>query len=176
MAAQLPAAIGREVVGRRAELRLLLGALERGKAVLLLGLPGVSKTTMVRALARHLSHGDDHFVDATGDEQLTAHALVGGFDPPMVLKQGYRPEHFVPGPLTRAMRAGGVLYIEELNRAPSGALNALLTALSDGYVEVPRLGRVQAAPGFTVIGAANPLDDVGTARLSRGLADRFLVI
>jgi MoxR-like ATPase len=176
MAAELPAEIGREVVGRRAELRLLLGALERGKAILLLGLPGVSKTTMVRALARHLSHGDDHFVDATGDEQLTAHALVGGFDPPMVLKHGYRPEHFVPGPLTRAMTAGGVLYIEELNRAPSGALNALLTALSDRYVEVPRLGHVEAKPGFTVVGAANPLDDVGTSRLSRGLADRFLVL
>jgi MoxR-like ATPase len=176
MTVELPAEIGREVVGRRAELRLLLGALERGKAILLLGLPGVSKTTMVRALARHLSHGDDHFVDATGDEQLTAHALVGGFDPPMVLKQGYRPEHFVPGPLTRAMTAGGVLYIEELNRAPSGALNALLTALSDRYVEVPRLGHVEAQPGFTVVGAANPLDDVGTARLSRGLADRFLVL
>jgi Mg-chelatase subunit ChlD len=74
------------------------------------------------------------------------------------------------------MRAGGILYVEELNRAPSGALNALLTALSDRYVEVPRLGRVVAEPGFTVIGAANPLDDVGTARLSRGLADRFLVL
>src|SRR4051812_10125050 len=94
----------------------------------------------------------------------------------MVLKDGYRPEHFVPGPLVRAMRAGGILYVEELNRAPSGALNALLTALSDGYVEVPRLGRVDAAAGFTVIGAANPLDDVGTARLSRGLADRFVVL
>jgi Mg-chelatase subunit ChlD len=93
-----------------------------------------------------------------------------------VLKDGYRPEHFVPGPLVRAMRAGGILYIEELNRAPSGALNALLTALSDRYLEVPRLGRVAADPGFTVIGAANPLDDVGTARLSRGLADRFVVL
>src|SRR6266540_3386764 len=176
MTAPLPGEIGREVVGRRAELRLLLSALDRGKAILLLGLPGVSKTTMVRALARQLGEGDDHFVDATGDEQLTAHALVGGFDPPMVLKDGYRPEHFVPGPLTRAMRAGGVLYIEELNRAPSGALNALLTALSDRYTEVPRLGRIDARPGFTVVGAANPLDDVGTARLSRGLADRFLVL
>jgi MoxR-like ATPase/Mg-chelatase subunit ChlD len=171
-----PSPVGGEVVGRRAELRLLTGALARGKAVLLLGLPGVSKTTIVRALARDLGDGADRFVDATGDEQLTAHALVGTFDPPMVLKDGYRPEHFVAGPLVRAMRAGGILYVEELNRAPSGALNALLTALSDGYVEVPRLGRVAAAPGFTVIGAANPLDDVGTARLSRGLADRFLVI
>jgi MoxR-like ATPase/Mg-chelatase subunit ChlD len=173
---RLPTEVGEEVVGRRSELRLLLAALARGKAVLLLGLPGVSKTTIVRALAHHLGGGPDAFVDATGDEQLTAHALVGTFDPPMVLKDGYRPEHFVAGPLVRAMRAGGILYVEELNRAPSGALNALLTALSDGYVEVPRLGRVDAQPGFTVIGAANPLDDVGTARLSRGLADRFLVL
>jgi MoxR-like ATPase/Mg-chelatase subunit ChlD len=172
----LPELVGGEVVGRRPELRLLLAALARGKAVLLLGLPGVSKTTLVRALAGRLGDGPDAFVDATGDEQLTAHALVGTFDPPMVLRDGYRPEHFVAGPLVRAMRAGGILYVEELNRAPSGALNALLTALSDRYVEVPRLGRVQAQPGFTVIGAANPLDDVGTARLSRGLADRFVVL
>jgi len=160
-------------------MRLLKTALERRKAVLLLGLPGVSKTTIVRALARGVGEdgaSGDRFVDVTGDEQLTAHALVGTFDPPMVLKDGYRPEHFVPGPLVRAMRAGGILYIEELNRAPSGALNALLTALSDRYLEVPRLGRVAADPGFTVIGAANPLDDVGTARLSRGLADRFVVL
>jgi MoxR-like ATPase/Mg-chelatase subunit ChlD len=160
-------------------MRLLQTALERRKAVLLLGLPGVSKTTIVRALALGVGEDGapgDRFVDVTGDEQLTAHALVGTFDPPMVLKDGYRPEHFVPGPLVRAMRAGGILYIEELNRAPSGALNALLTALSDRYLEVPRLGRVAADPGFTVIGAANPLDDVGTARLSRGLADRFVVL
>jgi MoxR-like ATPase len=173
---QVPPQAGGDVVGRRAELRLLLTALSRGKAVLLLGLPGVSKTTLVRALAARVAAGPDGFVDATGDEQLTAHALVGGFDPPMVLKDGYRPEHFVAGPLVQAMRAGGILYVEELNRAPSGALNVLLTALSDRYVEVPRLGRVDAAPGFTVVGAANPLDDVGTARLSRGLADRFVTL
>jgi MoxR-like ATPase len=65
---------------------------------------------------------------------------------------------------------------EEVNRAPSGALNVLITALSERYLEVPRLGRVDARPGFTVVAAANPLDDVGTARLSRGLADRFLIL
>ncbi len=174
--ADLPEDIEREVVGRRAELQLLLGAIRRGKAVLLVGLPGVSKTTMLRALARHLGTEPDRFVDVTGDEQLTAHSLVGTFDPPMVLRNGFRPEYFTPGPLTRAMTAGGILYVEEINRAPSGALNALMTALSEGYLEVPRLGRVEARPGFTVVGALNPLDDVGTARLSRGLADRFIVL
>jgi MoxR-like ATPase/Mg-chelatase subunit ChlD len=176
MGAELPKDIEREVVGRRAELQLLLGAIRRGKAVLLVGLPGVSKTTMLRALARHLGTEPDRFVDVTGDEQLTAHSLVGTFDPPMVLRNGFRPEYFTPGPLTRAMTAGGILYVEEINRAPSGALNVLMTALSEGYLEVPRLGRVEARPGFTVVGALNPLDDVGTARLSRGLADRFIVL
>jgi MoxR-like ATPase/Mg-chelatase subunit ChlD len=176
MGHELPEDVARDVVGRRRELGLLLSAIDHGKAMLLLGLPGVSKTTMVRALAGHLGSEADRFVDVTGDEQLTAHALVGTFDPPMVLKEGYRPDFFLPGPLTRAMTAGGILYLEELNRAPSGALNVLMTALSEGYLEIPRLGRVEAKPGFTVVGAANPLDDVGTARLSRGLADRFLIL
>ncbi len=176
MTVGLPDDITASVVGRRRELRLLLSALERGKAVLLIGLPGVSKTTMVRALADHLGDEPDRFVDVTGDEQLTGHALVGTFDPPMVLKEGYRREHFVPGPLARAMAAGGILYLEEMNRAPSGALNVLMTALSERYLEVPRLGRVDAKPGFTVVGAANPLDDVGTTRLSRGLVDRFVTL
>jgi MoxR-like ATPase/Mg-chelatase subunit ChlD len=176
MTGQLPDDIVSEVVGRRRELRLLLDAVEQRKALLLLGLPGVSKTTIVRAVARHFGGHDTRVFDVTGDEQLTAHALVGGFDPPMVISEGYRPEHFVPGPLAQAMTTGGILYIEELNRAPSGALNALMTALSERHLEVPRLGRIDAAPGFTVIGAANPLDDVGTARLSRGLADRFLIL
>ena len=102
--------------------------------------------------------------------------LVGTFDPSLVLREGYRPEHFWPGPLVRAMRDGGILYIEELNRAPSGALNVLITALSERFVDVAHLGRVGAAPGFMVVGSANPLDDVGTGRLSRGLLDRFLVV
>jgi len=75
MRAELPDDIARAVVGRRAELHLLLGAIRRGKAVLLLGLPGVSKTTMLRALARHLGQEPDRFVDVTGDE---LYATSGG--------------------------------------------------------------------------------------------------
>jgi MoxR-like ATPase/Mg-chelatase subunit ChlD len=172
----LPAALADEVIGRRSELHLLLRAVELRRPVLILGPPGVSKTTMLRALARHLSHDSDAFGWLTGDEQLSAQALVGTFDPSLVLRGGYRPEHFNAGPLVRAMRAGGVLYIEEVNRAPSGALNVLLTALSEGYVEVPRLESVHAEPGFLVVAAANPHDDAGTTRLSRGLMDRFLVL
>jgi MoxR-like ATPase/Mg-chelatase subunit ChlD len=165
------------IVGRARELRVVLAAVTAGKPILLFGLPGVSKTTIVREVAARLglSSGARLFT-ATGDEQLTAFSLVGTFDPALVLHDGFKRDYFVPGPLVEAMAAGGILYVEELNRAPSGVLNVLLTCLSDGYLDVPRYGRVAAQPGFVVVGACNPLDDVGTGRLARGLADRFVVL
>lgn len=164
-----------EVVGRRAEIRLILAALRARRPILMLGLPGVSKSTILRAVSRAVS-GADRLLQVTGDEQMSAFTLVGSFDPAMVMRSGYQPEHFVAGPLVQAMKSGGILYVEEFNRAPSGALNVLMTALADGYLEVPRFGRVEAAPGFTLVGVCNPLDDIGTTRLSRGLADRFVLI
>ena len=169
--------VSERVVGRQREIRVILSALTRGKPLLLFGLPGVSKTTILKEVAAVLSQdGSAHLFTVTGDEQLTAFSLVGSFDPALVLHDGFKPEYFAPGPLVQAMDSGGILYVEELNRAPSGVLNVLLTCLSDGYLDVPRYGRVQARAGFTVVGACNPLDDVGTGRLARGLADRFVTL
>lgn len=167
--------VSSRIVGRRRELRVILSALAQRKPLLLLGLPGVSKTTILTEVAAALSQeGAARLFTVTGDEQLTAFSLVGHFDPALVLREGYKPDYFIPGPLTQAMGSGGIFYMEELNRASSGVLNVLLTCLSDGYLDIPRYGRVGAAPGFTVVGACNPLDDVGTGRLARGLADRFV--
>jgi MoxR-like ATPase/Mg-chelatase subunit ChlD len=165
------------IVGRTRELRVVLAALAADKPILLFGLPGVSKTTIIREMAAVVGRdGAAQLFTVTGDEQLTAFSLVGTFDPALVLRDGFKPEYFTPGPLVRAMEAGGILYVEELNRASSGVLNALLTCLSDGYLDVPRYGRVNSQPGFVVVGACNPLDDVGTGRLARGLADRFVTL
>lgn len=163
------------IVGRKKELAIILSAIHAKMPVLLVGLPGVSKTTILSAISQEL-YGDQRVIQVTGDEQLTAYSLVGSFDPALVIKDGYKPEYFTPGPLTKAMMQGGILYIEEFNRAPSGALNAMMTALSDGYIEIPRYGQIRAASGFTLIGSSNPADDVGTERLSRGLADRFVMV
>jgi MoxR-like ATPase len=175
--AAIYAHVAQRVVGRHQEIKLILAAIAKQKPILLLGLPGVSKTTILKEIAHALSNDRSPLLfSATGDEQLTAFALTGSFDPALVLQDGYKEHYFIPGPLAQAMRAGGILYLEELNRAPSGVLNVLITALSDGYIDVPRLGRIVAQPGFTVVGASNPLDDVGTGRLSHGLLDRFIVL
>jgi MoxR-like ATPase len=158
-----------EVVDRADEAQLLEAALLSGAHVLLEGPPGTGKSTLLRRVAsgRHLP-----FVMVEGNAELTPARLIGHFDPALVLSKGYVPEIFEDGPLLEALRTGGLLYVEELNRIPEETLNVLLTAMSEHEITVPRLGRVAAAPGFSLVAAMNPFDAVGTARVSGALYDR----
>jgi uncharacterized protein with von Willebrand factor type A (vWA) domain len=71
------------------------------------------------------------------------------------------------------MRDGALLYLEEFNRIPEETLNVLITVLAEGEIAVPRLGMVAADAGFRLIGAMNPFDAIGTARVSQAIADRI---
>ncbi|MEI8287073.1 MAG: MoxR family ATPase, partial [Actinomycetes bacterium] len=107
-----------------------------------------------------------------GNAELTPARLVGHFDPARVLSDGYDPSVFVDGPLVTAMRDGSLLYVEEINRIPEETLNVLITVMSEGELNVPRLGRIAASPGFRLVAAMNPFDAVGTARISGAVYDR----
>ncbi|MEQ3552493.1 MoxR family ATPase [Pseudonocardia nematodicida] len=163
-------AISRVVIGRRRELDLVLAAVSAGRDVMLEGPPGVSKSTMLRAIT---GHWGVPFVLVEGNAELTPARLVGHHNPARVLREDYSPENFVPGPLVAAMREGGFLYIEELNRAPEDTLNVLLGAMAEREVTVPRVGAISAAPTFRVLASMNPFDDVGTARISDSVYDRW---
>lgn len=157
------------VVGRGREVELLEAALDAGAHVVLEGPPGTGKSTLLRQVAADRATS---FVLVEGNAELTPARLVGHFDPALVLERGYRPDVFVDGPLLSAMREGGLLYVEELNRVPEETLNVLLTVMSEGDLNVPRLGRVAAAEGFRLVAAMNPYDTVGTARISGAVHDR----
>jgi MoxR-like ATPase len=161
--------LGDAVVGRRREIELLVAALGAGAHVLLEGPPGTGKSTLLRSVA---SVVEVPFTFVEGNAELTPARLAGHFDPALVLTEGYRPEVFVDGPLVEAMRAGGLLYVEEINRIPEETLNLLVTVMSEGDLHVPRLGRVEAAAGFRLVAAMNPFDAVGTARISSAIYDR----
>jgi MoxR-like ATPase len=158
-----------QVVGRRRELELVRAALASGAHILLEGPPGTGKTTVLRQVAQARR---TPFVLVEGNAELTPARLVGSFDPALVLEQGYRPENFTDGPLLAAMRDGGLLYVEELNRVPEETVNVLLTVMSEGEINVPRLGRIAADERFRLVAAMNPYDSVGTSRLSMALYDR----
>lgn len=159
-----------QVIGRERELRLVLAAVACGRDVLLEGPPGTSKSTLLRAIT---AHWGIPLVFVEGNADLTPAKLLGHHDPAEVLREGYRTENFVDGPLLQAMRTGGFLYVEELNRAPEDTVNTMLTALAEREITVARVGSVAALPTFRVIATMNPLDDVGTARLSSSVHDRM---
>lgn len=158
------------VVGREEQVRSVLAVLAAGRDLLLEGPPGTSKSTILRAITGQYGIP---LVFVEGNADLTPQKLIGYHDPAQVLRHGYRPEDFVAGPLPDAMQRGGFLYIEEFNRVPEDTLNALLTAMAERELTVPRVGRIPALDSFRLVAAMNPFDNVGTSRVSVSIYDRL---
>ena len=158
------------MIGRVREAAAAQAVLVGGRHLLLEGPVGSGKTTLALAVCRGLGRGT---VRVDGDDRFTEGRLAGWFDPPLVLARGFCEETFVPGPLVRAMRAGRVLFLNELNRLPEAAQSFLLPALDEGLVQLPHLGQVRAAEGFQVVATQNPAEYVATGQLSEALRDRF---
>ena len=158
------------IVGRENELEKALAAISSGKHLMIEGPVGVGKTILAVAVAKHLGRP---IFRVDGDERYTEQKLSGWFDPAIVLEKGYIEEAFSAGPLTSAMREGGVLFINEMNRMPEGVQNILLPAMDEGLIEIPKVGTVRAKPGFVLIATQNPREFVATTALSEALSDRF---
>ncbi len=160
-----------KVIGRDYDLKKAIAAKLCNKHILIEGTVGVGKTTIGKAIATHFKQP---FFRVDGDDRFTETKLVGFFDPPLVMKEGYNWNSYIAGPLVRAMKKGGILFINELNRMPEGTLNVLLPAMDEKQLILPKLGRVEADSNFLIIATENPAEYIGTTALPEALKDRFI--
>jgi len=162
-----------KIIGRVEELKRIILARSVGKNILLEGKVGVGKTKLAQAVSAYY---DSDFYRVDCSEELLTHNLVGYFDPPLVISKGYLEESYVHGPLTSAMLKGGCLFINEINRMPESTQNALLTALDEHILEIPKLKTITAKDNFFIIATQNPTAHVGVTVLGEAIKDRFVWI
>ena len=140
---------------------MLVALLARGHA-LLEGVPGVAKTTLVKAFATALGCSARRI-------QFTPDLLPADITGTYVLS---------PKDGTFALRAGpvfaNIVLADEINRAPAKTQSALLEAMQERQVTIEG-DRFELPLPFLVLATQNPIDLEGTYPLPEAQIDRFLV-
>src|ERR1051325_9656395 len=148
-AARLRAEVQRRIVGQKRVLDEILMSLIAGGHALLVGVPGLAKTLMVRSLAEavHLDFRRIQFTpdlvpsDITGTEILEEDSVSGA-----------RSFRFVRGPLFAI-----IVLADEINRAPPRTQAALLEAMQEHSVTAS--GDTMRLPEpFFVLATQNPIE------------------
>jgi len=164
-AGRLRAEVQRRIVGQSAVLDEILMSLIAGGHALLVGVPGLAKTLMVRSLAEavHLEFRRIQFTpdlvpsDITGTEILEEDSASGS-----------RSFRFVHGPVF-----ANIVLADEINRAPPRTQAALLEAMQEHSVTAS--GQTMPLPEpFFVLATQNPIEQEGTYPLPEAQLDRFL--
>ncbi len=151
---------GQDTVIEQALITLLAG----GHA-LLIGVPGLAKTSLVETLGAVLGM-DAKRIQFTPD--LMPSDIVGS----EVLEQsetGSRRFRFIQGPVFTQL-----LMADEINRASPKTQSALLQAMQEHHVTVAGERHDLPAP-FHVLATQNPLEQEGTYPLPEAQLDRFLL-
>ncbi|WP_309384420.1 AAA family ATPase [Cerasicoccus frondis] len=141
--------------------RLLIGLLSNGH-VLLEGVPGLAKTTTIKALADCL-HAQFSRIQFTPD--LLPSDVVG-----TIIYNPDKNEYFAKkGPIF-----GNLLLADEINRAPAKVQSALLEAMQERQVTLGDETHRLPDP-FLVLATQNPVEQEGTYPLPEAQLDRFMM-
>ncbi len=156
------AEIGKVLVGQQELIEgLLIGLFTKGH-ILIEGVPGLAKTSAVKALADTVQ-ADFKRIQFTPD--LLPADLIG--------TEVYRPKtgDFVikKGPLFN-----NIILADEINRAPSKVQSALLEAMQERQVTIGDATFKLADP-FLVLATQNPIEQEGTYPLPEAQVDRFML-
>lgn len=140
---------------------LLVSLLAKGH-VLLEGVPGVAKTTLVKAFATALGCSVRRI-------QFTPDLLPADITGTYVLSPKDGTFALRPGPVF-----ANVVLADEINRAPAKTQSALLEAMQERQTTIEG-DRFELPDPFLVLATQNPIDLEGTYALPEAQIDRFLV-
>jgi MoxR-like ATPase len=162
---RLTAELAKVIIGQQQVIEELLIAMFAGGHCLLVGVPGLAKTLMIRALADclNLSFNRIQFTpdlmpaDITGTEVIQEDKATGS-----------RHFKFLPGPVF-----ANVVLADEINRTPPKTQAALLEAMQEHQVTVGGERHHLPAP-FFVLATQNPIEQEGTYPLPEAQLDRFM--
>lgn len=162
---QIEAEIGKAIIGQKDIIMDLLTAIISKGHVLMIGMPGLAKTMMVRTVSevldlkfRRIQFTPDLMPsDITGTDILEVDEATG--------KKEYR---FIKGPIFT-----NILLADEINRTPPKTQAALLEAMQEHRVTAAGETYTLDQP-FFVLATQNPLEQEGTYPLPEAQLDRFM--
>ncbi len=157
--------ISKVIVGQADVIDSVLICLIAGGHVLLEGVPGLGKTTLLRTLARVLELRYSRI-------QFTPDLMPGDIVGSVVMEtdeHGHKSLRFQPGPIFAHL-----VLADEINRATPKTQSALLEAMQERTVTSGTSTYTLDSP-FLVMATQNPIEMEGTYPLPEAQLDRFLM-
>src|SRR5213593_1572832 len=163
--ARLAGQISRIIIGQQEVIDNVLLTIFCGGHALIVGVPGLAKTLLVRCLARalHLSFSRIQFTPDLMPSDITGTDIIQE-DP----ASGQRKLEFLPGPIF-----ANLILADEINRTPPKTQAAMLQTMQEHEVSIGSKTYPLPAP-FHVFATQNPIEMEGTYVLPEAQADRFM--
>lgn len=157
--------VGKVIIGQHQIIDDLLISLFAKGHCLLVGVPGLAKTLLIKTLAQVLDLGFSRIQftpdlmpsDITGTEIIEEDAVSK--------KRSFR---FIQGPIF-----SNIILADEINRTPPKTQSALLEAMQEHFVTAAGKSYKLDEP-FFVLATQNPIEQEGTYPLPEAQLDRFM--
>ncbi len=157
--------IGKVIIGQEVIIdHLLISLLARGHC-LLVGVPGLAKTLLIRTLAEVL---DLKFNRIQFTPDLMPSDITGTEIIEENVSTGEKAFKFVRGPVF-----ANIVLADEINRTPPKTQAALLEAMQEHHVTAAGETHQLSEP-FFVLATQNPIEQEGTYPLPEAQLDRFM--